>query len=325
MQIGKRQSIDDLRKIWPRETDFSDWLVTESGLQLIAEDIGVQVENPVREAKPGDYPCDIVGNMVGDENHVVIIENQFGKTNHDHLGKLLTYASANAATTAIWLSEKVSDDHRKVIDWLNDITPHSISFYLAQVKAYRIDSSPIAPSLDVVCRPNLEVKLQKETSSELKTIQIWRKDFWGEILSFIKSKNPPFNLQSPSVDHWSAISVGHSNFNLALLLLPGKQKVGIELVGTPSWKEAAFEQLSAQKLEIEREIGISLQWQSLPHLKRLRIFLEADIDPKIPENKQAILNWMNQYSVAFYQAFKPRIARLTPHLNHINGDETEES
>lgn len=82
----------------------------------------MEVEEPQRECRPGDFSCDIVGHLVGDENHRLVIENQFGKTNHDHLGKLLTYAAQHTAMTGIWLSEYVADDHREVIDWLNNFT-----------------------------------------------------------------------------------------------------------------------------------------------------------------------------------------------------------
>lgn len=323
MRIGKRQRVENLRVIWPRETDFSDWLVTDDGLALIAEDIGIEIEEPQRECRPGDYPCDIVGRKSGDENHIVVVENQFGKTNHDHLGKLLTYASVNQATTAIWLSEEISDDHRKVIDWLNDNTPPHISFFLAQIKAYQIGDSPVAPQLDVVSRPNLEVKVQRENSSaELKERHIWRKEFWSEILSYIQSQNTPFRVQSPSTDHWSSITLGRSNFHINLLLIARNHKIGCELIIQPEWKDAAFSQLQTQREQIEHEIGSPLQWQSSPNVKRARIATEANIDPKDPQNRQRVKEWMCHQAVAFHRAFQPRVAQLRAPLSSY--DESEE-
>lgn len=311
MNIGKRQRIDNLRNIWLKETDFSDWLVTEDGLQLIAEDLGIEVEDPRREQRPGDFPCDIVAHVAGDENHVVIIENQFGKTNHDHLGKLLTYASVNDATTAIWLSEEVSDDHRKVIDWLNDNTPPHLSFFLAQIKAHRIGNSPVAPELDVISRPNLEVKVRREaTSEELKSRHIWRKAMWEDILSYIKSQRPPFNVQSPGVDHWSAITLGRSGFHLALTLTPKRQCVGCELYFQVPWKDAAWTQLYAQRTAVEAQLGSTLQWQPLAGKKSARILLETPLDPRDEGNHHAIREWMHHTSVSFYNTFKPRVLAL---------------
>jgi len=93
MMIGKRTPVDNIRTLWPKEPEFSDWLITPEGLELIAQDLEIQIENPIREAKVNNFSCDIVANLVGEEKHVVAIENQFGRTNHDHLAKLITYVA----------------------------------------------------------------------------------------------------------------------------------------------------------------------------------------------------------------------------------------
>lgn len=321
MQIARRQRVTNLREIWPRETDFSDWLVTEDGLALIAEDIGIEVEDPTRECRPGDFPCDIVGHVLGDDDHKVVIENQFGKTNHDHLGKLLTYAAMNTATIAIWLSEEISGDHRKVIDWLNDNTPPNVGFYLAQVKAYRIGNSPVAPELDVVSRPNFEVKLQREdTSQGLKDRHIWRKQFWEEILNYIAGQQPPFRLQSPGTGDTSHIAVGRSGFRIYLALTPKHKRIGCGLYIRTSWKDSAYAQLEAQRTAIEEEIGETLQWRPIVGEKAAEVLLEAAIDPKDDSNRDQVKQWMHKQSVAFYKAFQPRVKNLMPPLDDSLND-----
>lgn len=324
MIIGRRQRVQNLRAIWPKETDFSDWLVTEGGLALLAEDIGIEMEEPRRECRPGDFPCDVVGRKVGDENHVVVIENQFGKTNHDHLGKLLTYAAMNSAMTGIWLSEVVSDDHRQVIDWLNDNTPPQVSFYLAEIRAYRIGDSAVAPQLDVVSRPNLEAKVQRKSEEvEQREIEIWRKEFWQEILDYINQRKPPFRTQRPGFDHWSVITLGRSGFHIGLLLNSRDKRVGCEFVLAPSWKKQAFEQLLAERTAIASQLGSGLQWLPLPDKKRSRILLEADIDPKNPANRDAVKEWMYRQSLAFYQTFQPRVQKLQESYEAASSEESE--
>ena len=309
--IARRTRIANLRDIWPKETDFSDWLATDDGLALIAEDMGVEVEDPHREHSAGDFLCDIVGHALGDENHAVVVENQFGKTNHEHLGELLTYASVNSALTAIWLAEHVSDDHRKVIDWLNDNTPPSISFYLARIQAYRIGDSPVAPQLEVVCRPNLQTKARRGGGSEeMKARHIWRQAFWDEILTYIAEKGPPFRVQSAGTGAWSNIALGRSHFSLDLTLTPKRQCIGCEIYMNPPWKEDAFAQLESQRDAIEAEIGETLQWLPLPGKKAARILLEAPIDPKDDSNHERVKEWMYKQSVAFYRAFHDRVRAL---------------
>ncbi|HEY3782759.1 MAG TPA: DUF4268 domain-containing protein [Fimbriimonadaceae bacterium] len=310
MEIGKRNRVD-VRTLWPKEPQFSDWLITDPGLDLLATDLGIQIENTRRECRPGDFPCDIVGNVLGDENHVVVIENQYGKTNHDHLGKLLTYAAAHKAMTGVWICEQVADDHREVIDWLNVNTPATVSLFLAELKAYRIGTSAGAPQLDVVCRPNLTQKSRFVESDADRQRHAWRKSFWEEIVPFVERKKPPFNLQRPSTDHWSSISVGRSGFNLAMLLVPRTQSIGIELyINCGTWKDSAFQQLQQEKGAIEHELDSELLWKRMGDKKSARILLESKIDPLNEQNRETIKEWFAEWSVRMYNAFKPRVHAL---------------
>lgn len=324
MRISKRQQVS-LREVWPLETSFSDWLVSEAGLSLIAEDIGIEVEDPRRECRPGDFRCDVVGHALGDESHVIVIENQYGKTDHDHLGKMLTYAAVHAATTGIWLTERVSEDHRQVIDWLNNITPPNVNFFLAEIKAYRIDDSPVAPQLDVVCRPNLEAKVKRENTSEAeKERHHWRKDFWEDVLNYIKEHNPPFNVQSPGTGQWTAIALGRSGFFVGLLLLQGQGKICCDLVLNPTWKESAFAQLEQDKAAIEAEIGSSLEWHNKPNVKLARLRLTTDLDPKSDAAREAIKVWMYEKAVLFHRVFASRIKNLSADIVTANTDSDDD-
>ncbi len=313
MEIGRRTEVENLRAIWSRESDLSDWLVTEDGLALITDDIGVEVEDPKREEGIGDFPCDISGHALGQPAHKIVIENQFGRTDHDHLGKLLTHAAMHSAMTGIWLAERAADDHRRVIDWLNNNTPPSVSFYLAEIKAYRIGDSPVAPQLDVVCRPNLQAKLEVgDTNKELKERHIWRKQLWEDTLTYIKEQRPPFRLQAPGTDAWANIAIGRSDFHIALTLTPKRQCIGCELYMTPPWKDDAFAQLLSQKATIEAEIGEPLQWKKLEGKKAARILLEAPIDPREPSNRDRVKHWMNDQAIAFHRVFLDRVKKLQP-------------
>ena len=146
LPVAKRSQVKNLKTLWQQETHFSDWLATQDGIDLLAQDLEIEIENPRREGKGANFSCDIVANIVGDESHVVVIENQFGRTNHDHLAKLLTYAAVQKAVVGIWIAEEAADDHRQVIDWLNENTPNTVSLYLAS-KRSRLAQVPQHPSL----------------------------------------------------------------------------------------------------------------------------------------------------------------------------------
>ena len=311
MKIGKKIRFNEIRKVWKKENDFSDWLVTEEGVSLLAEELGIELENLTRESRPGDFPCDIVGNRLGDESHIVVIENQYGKTNHDHLGKLLTYAAVHKAMTGIWISETISDDHRQVIDWLNENTPSNVNLYLVALRLFKIDDSPVAPQLDIVCRPNESVKSTKSQNSEADIVRHkWRTEMWEQIGETILESKPPFRLQKPSYSHYSTISIGRSGFMLNMLLTPKNGSIGIELYCQVPWKSEAFSNLSEHKVAIEQEIGCSLTWQNHAENKSFRILLESQIDPKNSENLQKVKEWFRDYTLKMYTAFKDRIANL---------------
>jgi hypothetical protein len=79
------------------------------------------------EVPVGPFSADILAKDTSE--NFVIIENQFGKTDHDHLGKVLTYAATLDASAVIWIAERFTDEHRKAIEWLNDHTSEGLGLY----------------------------------------------------------------------------------------------------------------------------------------------------------------------------------------------------
>lgn len=280
MQIGRKELVTNLRDIWPTEPQFSDWLATVDGLALIAEDLGVEIEDPQRETQSSDYRCDIVGHLRDEEDHIVVVENQFGKTNHDHLGKLLTYAAVHSAVTAIWIAERASDDHRKAIDWLNDNTPVNLSLYLAEIKAYRIGDSPVAPELSVICKPNIKVKTMKEASNAgASQMHEWRRTFWEEITACINTPQVRLPLPPAGTSEYTKIRFGKSDIGMYLGLIPIAKRIRCALWIGGKNKDARFDLLRSQQSSIEAEIGQSLEWMPRPNRKTAAVYLEAMIDP----------------------------------------------
>jgi hypothetical protein len=313
LSVAKRSQVKNLKTLWQQETHFSDWLATQDGMDLLAQDLEIEIENPRREGKGANFSCDIVANIVGDESHVVVIENQFGRTNHDHLAKLLTYAAVHKAVVGIWIAEEAADDHRQVIDWLNENTPNTVSLYLAELKAFTIGSSPAAPQLDVVCRPNVTMKQANTALSEgEKKRNQWRLVFWTDIHNRMKSEKLPFRLQKPGEGHWSTIAIGRSGFLIAMLLTPKNQSIVVEVVIKPEgWKDAAFEQLKSQAAEIEKEVGAQLDWRPMLGKGSSKILLEQKINPKVEANRKAVCDWFAEWTPKMFSAFSNRVKALS--------------
>lgn len=108
--LGKLEKID-LRTVWSHEAyDFTNWLAEEENLNLLGEEVGIDLKLIKTEADVGRYNVDI---LAEEENtgHKIIIENQLEMTDHDHLGKIITYASGYDANIIIWIVKDVRDMH----------------------------------------------------------------------------------------------------------------------------------------------------------------------------------------------------------------------
>ena len=151
MKTGKLTRIP-LREVWPHEErDFSRWLA--KNLDCLEECTGLSLSLIETEAITGDFAVDI---LAEDANgNLVVIENQLGRTDHDHLGKLLTYMANHEAKAAIWVTAQPRPEHERAIDWLNEMLPADTAFYLVQVEAIQIDQSAPAPLFTEIGRAHV--------------------------------------------------------------------------------------------------------------------------------------------------------------------------
>ena len=141
-----------LRDIWHHEAhDFTPWLA--ENLVFLAETLGMDLELEATEKHVGDFRADIVCRNRTD-NSRVIIENQFEKSNHPHLGKVLTYAAGLDAATIIWIAEEFRKEHREVLNWLNRSTHTALQFFGVEIEVFQIADSPYAPEFTIVTDMN---------------------------------------------------------------------------------------------------------------------------------------------------------------------------
>jgi hypothetical protein len=184
MTISRMEQVP-LRKLWPNEAyDFTTWL--SNNLDLLSEELGFEISLLEREASVGPFSADI--HTEGENGETIVIENQLEKTDHDHLGKLLTYLSNLDAQAAIWITPEPRPEHEKAIQWLNEMLPVDTGFYLIKIEAYRIDNSNPAPLFSTVAGPSLEAKQIGQQKKELAERHIKRKQFWTRLLEIANQK-----------------------------------------------------------------------------------------------------------------------------------------
>ncbi len=145
-----RVSVEDVWSSEPRQ--FTPWLASEENLRLLGETIDMDLQVESQEHPVGPFSADIVCREVA-TNAPVLIENQLGRTDHTHLGQILTYAASLKAETIIWIANPFTEEHRAALEWLNEVTNGEISFFGIEIELWRIEGSPIAPRFNVVAKP----------------------------------------------------------------------------------------------------------------------------------------------------------------------------
>ena len=152
MHISRLEAVP-LRELWPNEArDFTTWLA--ENLDWLGESLEMELSLVEQEASAGPFSADILAEDGG--GNPVVIENQLERTDHDHLGKLITYLSNLDAKIAVWVTSDPRPEHEQAIHWLNEVVPLDTAFYLVKVEAFRIENSPPAPALTVVAGPSVE-------------------------------------------------------------------------------------------------------------------------------------------------------------------------
>ena len=304
MKLSRLEEITDLRMIWPHEAkDFTPWLSQEDNIALLSDAIGLDITVDETESSVGDFNVDIYATETG-TSRKIIIENQLEDTNHDHLGKLITYASGKSADVIIWVVKHAREEHKAAIEWLNNHTDENISFFLCEIKLYRIGDSEPAVKFDVIEKPNdwtKEVKkneLANETQQQRYEYWLAFQDYAFQNSEFAKN----FNRRKPSMDHWLNYSVGSSACHFAVLQIRKQKELGVEWYIDDD--KELFHELYKNKDNIESMAGLSFDWRELPQRKASRIIIlkKVDFDDRNQWNKQ--FDWVVDVMIKMKKAFK---------------------
>ena len=276
VNLGTLKEITDLRSIWPHEAlNFTPWVA--ENVDLLADAVGLDITVDETESSVGDFNVDIYASETGTDRKI-IIENQLEDTDHDHLGKLITYASGKGADVVIWVVKHAREEHKAAVEWLNNHTDDKIGFFLCEIKLFQIGDSQIAPSFTVVERPNDWTKEIRKTASANPTQQ-QRLEYWQAFNDYAFSDanfSRIFNKRKPTTDHWMDFSIGSSACHIAVSQIQKRKAVDVELYINDD--KELFKSLFAHKDEIEKNMEMELEWKELPERKASRILIEKTID-----------------------------------------------
>jgi len=319
--LGQLVRLKRIQSIWPGEPqDFTPWLAQEENVAILADTLGFGADGLelVRtETAVGTFRGDILCRTTGPSPSNVLIENQYGRSDHDHLGKLLTYAAGEDASILIWLAEEIREEHEAAIDLLNSVTEEDFQVFGVEIELWRIDDSPPAPRFNIVAKPNSWVRHAKEVQraaasrKELTPTQAAQLAYWTAFQSRLVAARPPFNPVSPQPYSWIQHSIGKAGVGLNLATSRPANEIRVEIYLSGETAKGYFHLLKQEKDSIEAALGFALDWQELPTKKDARICVTKSSSGVAEPDDWANQNeWMVTTIVAFHGAFEKPVRSL---------------
>ena len=308
-KLGSLTSVD-VRTVWPNEAaDFTPWLA--ANISLLGEALRIELEVESTEVAVGPYSADILARDSG-SGEPIVIENQLGKTDHDHLGKSITYAAVLGATSIVWIASNFTEEHRKALDWLNDHSSSDVSFFGVRLELWQVDESRPAVRFNVLSQPAeiLRTAALQRSSDELSDVKKLQLEWWTQFREALAAAKIVPSVQAPGPRYWYNVALGRAGVHLSNVANTYDNRIGVRVYLRGRYNgESALAQLLESKVEIEKEIGEPLVWNPNPENrdKVIALYLDADLNrrDKWPE----YIEWMLDRTTKLRQAFAPR-ARL---------------
>jgi hypothetical protein len=304
--LGRLESVD-VRHVWHNEaSDFTPWLAKQENIALLGEAIDLDLEVVEMETPVGDFFADILCKEKDTENGV-LIENQLELTDHDHLGKLLTYLAGLQTVAIVWVAKKFREEHRAALNWLNDNTADHVNFFGLEIELWKIGDSPLAPKFNVVCKPNDWTKtVQQKVGQLTETQQIYLK-YWEAFTERLKAEGSNIRAK-PSAQPWLHLDrVGESIWLHASVRRREK------------WIYAAlrckngnlWERLRPVRNQINEKVGMTPQdWEEPDKYGEAYVGISKDADPADTSDWPRQHDWLHKNLKQLHEAFAPLIEQL---------------
>lgn len=302
-ELGNLKSID-LRHIWPREDeDFTPWLFKEENLTRLADVLNMKLAPFKKEMEVGQFYADIVCRNTAD-NSLVVIENQLEETDHDHLGKVLTYASALRASTVIWVAAEFASEHSNTLNWLNENMSDHFQFFGVKLELIQVGDSRPAPKFTVIAKPNNWICPVVEGDSRTR--------FWSKFHEHLTGNNSSLHPQGSSENpQYFGFRIGEtSDIWLAAWRHQNNKFFGVNLHLKGQNAQLYFDKLKEQQNEIEAELDASLEWKKSPSYNPSvpQVGLYKNMDSPEETDWPNQFKWLRLNLEKLDRVFRPRVA-----------------
>jgi hypothetical protein len=312
-QLGKLVKVE-LRKVWEHEArDFSSWLVQQENLDALGEQLGIEIEPLGTEVESGRFRIDILAKEPTTDERI-IIENQLEPTNHDHLGKVITYAAGYDARYLIWIVKEVLPEHLKAIEWLNEHLDESIRCFLIRIEVWQIGDSKPAPRFEVVSVKNDWVSTLKQSASksEFSALQLKQLDYWEKFIDYSKRIDSSMKYYKPGARQWLNYSINDPIAHIALTLQSQKNRLGAELYIERDKNLLEF--LKQREQEINTALNDEVIWFSANIASGLRVARHVS-DIFEESSLESHFEWMHEKTILLKQVLVPLVQEYKAQLD----------
>jgi len=316
--LGKLERVE-LRDVWSDEAqDFTPWLAGEDGLDLLGKTLGMDLEIESQEKRVGAYSADILCINTDDDSRV-LIENQLEKTNHRHLGQLLTYAAGLEAVSVIWIASKFTDEHRASLDWLNEITDEKFQFFGLEIELWKIEKSEpapkfniSAPKFNIISKPNKWSRdfARKSQNESLTPTKILQQKFWQSLKDHGENNGCKLRFQNPRAQHWYNFGAGKTGTKLVALVNSKTQQISVGFEGYDKNATYYFDKIHKYKDKIEAELGFSLNWDRQEDNLRSAISISREGDFTDQSKWPGLHEWIIKNLEKMDEVFRPIVKQI---------------
>lgn len=323
IEFGRLERVDP-RFAWATEaTHFTPWLAQPENLRLLGNAIGIDLELEAQEKSVGSFRADILCKDTVTGNWV-LIENQLERTDHTHLGQLITYAAGLNAVTIVWIASPFTEEHRAALDWLNQITDSRFNFFGLEIELWKIGESQVAPKFNTVCKPNdwsktvaeSAARVEGEALTETKQIHL---QFWTAFREYLLSNASRIKSTKPLPQNWMTIAIGRSGFSLSAIASfwnseeesYDSNELRAEFAITGEHSKAFFAELDSEKESITAEVGYPLIWYNPENARVCRIYVRKSVNLRDQSAWDEQHHWLLEKLEDLHRVFAPRVRSLS--------------
>ena len=316
-ELARLEAVDP-RTCWKNEaTHFTPWLAEAENIKLLGDTIGLELELEAQEKGVGPFRADLLCKSTVDDSFV-LIENQLERTDHSHLGQLLTYAAGLQAVTIVWIACKITDEHRAALDWLNEVTDTRINFFGLEIELWKIGQSPLATKFNAVSKPNDWTK--PGVIVELTETKMRQREYWQAFREHVAVQGAGFMTTKPLPQSWMNIAIGRSGFRLSAIASEWNSQEGTrdtgeirtEFVVTLANATELYDGFRTRRDEIQKELGLDeqLTWHNPENTKSWKTYLRKTADIADRSQWTAQHEWLRTRLNVLHGVFGPLVKQL---------------